>query len=64
MPCHARWPLDETWDYSRGWVVGEAGLTCDWDGVREGSLDMPTCATGICGGHKADDLLPFRVKVL
>ncbi|CAN0120597.1 unnamed protein product [Pylaiella littoralis] len=57
------WPLDETWDYSHGWVVGETGVTCDWDDVREGSLDMPTCTTGICGGHKAKDLLPFVVKL-
>lgn len=55
--------MDETWDYSHGWVVGETGVTCDWDDVREGSLDMPTCTTGICGGHKAKDLLPFVVKV-
>ncbi|CBJ33028.1 Hypothetical Protein RRSL_02205 [Ectocarpus siliculosus] len=57
------WPLDETWDYSHGWVVGETGTVCDWDDVREGSLDMPTCRKGICGGHGADDLLPFKVKV-
>ncbi|CAN0399747.1 unnamed protein product, partial [Ectocarpus sp. 12 AP-2014] len=57
------WPLDETWDYSHGWVVGETGTVCDWDDVREGSLDMPTCSKGICGGHGADDLLPFKVKV-
>lgn len=55
--------MDETWDYSHGWVVGETGTVCDWDDVREGSLDMPTCRKGICGGHGADDLLPFQVKV-
>jgi len=32
-------------------------------GVREDSLDMPTCAKGICGGHKAEHVLPFEVKV-
>lgn len=58
-----RWPLDETWDYSHGWVVGETGVVCSWDDVREGSLDMPTCAKGICGGHRATDVLPFEVKV-
>lgn len=58
-----RWALDETWDYDHGWVVGETGITCDWDNVREGSLDMPTCSKGICGGHKANDVLPFKVKV-
>lgn len=63
MPCRARWPLDETWDYSHGWVVGETGVTCNWDNVRVGSLDMPTCTAGICGGHNGDDVLPFRVKV-
>ncbi|CAM9656056.1 unnamed protein product [Scytosiphon promiscuus] len=57
------WTLDETWDYSHGWVVGETGVTCDWDNVQEGSLDMPTCTSGICGGHNEDDLLPFKVKL-
>lgn len=36
---------------------------CDWSGVREDSLDMPACVKGICGGHRADDVLPFEVKV-
>eukprot|EP00903_Cladosiphon_okamuranus_P013777 g12823.t1 len=58
-----QWAMDETWDYDHGWVVGETGITCDWDDVRPGSLDMPTCSKGICGGHKADDVLPFRVKL-
>lgn len=55
--------MDETWNYSHGWVVGETGVTCDWDNVRPGTLDMPVCSKGICGGHKPDDVLPFQVKV-
>lgn len=62
-PAACRHAFDETWGYSRGWVIGETGVVCDWSGVRDGSLDMPTCVTGICGGHNADDVLPFEVKV-
>lgn len=64
-PClSTRWPLDETWGYKHGRVVGETGLVCDWTGVREGSLDMPTCVKGTCGGHKGNDTLPFEIKVM
>ena len=38
-------------------------MICDWSDVREGTLDMPTCIKGICGGHNAKDLLPFQIKV-
>ncbi|CAN0087203.1 unnamed protein product, partial [Scytosiphon promiscuus] len=56
-------PFDESWGYTHGSVVGETGVVCDWSDVREGSLDMPKCVAGICGGHNADDILPFEVKV-
>lgn len=58
-----RHTFDESWGYTHGNVVGETGVVCDWSAVREGSLDMPTCITGICGGHHADDILPFEVEV-
>lgn len=38
-------------------------MVCDWSAVRDGTLDMPTCTKGICGGHNEDDILPFAVKV-
>ncbi|CAM9217833.1 unnamed protein product [Ectocarpus sp. 6 AP-2014] len=56
-------PFSEDWGYTHGNVVGETGMVCDWSGVRQGTLDMPTCVKGICGGHSAGDLLPFRVKI-
>ncbi len=58
-----RWSLDETWGYSHGHVIGETGMVCDWSGVREGSMDLPTCVSGVCGGHNAEDTLPFEIKV-
>eukprot|EP00752_Nemacystus_decipiens_P017229 g15434.t1 len=57
------WSFDETWGYSHAHHNGEAGVVCDWSGVRDGTLDMPTCAKRICGGHKGGDTLPFEVKV-
>eukprot|EP00903_Cladosiphon_okamuranus_P019382 g17822.t1 len=57
------WPLDEAWGYKSGLYVGETGVVCDWTGVREDSLDMPTCIKSICGGHRGGDTLPFEVKV-
>lgn len=57
------WPLDETWGYSHGSVIGETGVICNWDDVREGTMDMPTCVRGICGGHKEGDLLPFKIRL-
>ncbi|CAB1119544.1 TYR [Ectocarpus sp. CCAP 1310/34] len=57
------WDFDETWGYTHTSVVGETGTVCNWDDVVPGSGDMPTCITGICGGHNEDDLLPFTVKV-
>lgn len=57
------YPFDETWGYDHGNVIGETGTVCDWTDVKPDSLDMPTCVLGICGGHAADDLLPFKIKV-
>ncbi|CAM9513044.1 unnamed protein product [Ectocarpus sp. 12 AP-2014] len=57
------WALDETWGYSHGHVVGETGVVCDWSGVGDDFLDMPSCARGICGGHGVHDTLPFDIKV-
>ncbi|CAB1119543.1 unnamed protein product [Ectocarpus sp. CCAP 1310/34] len=57
------WALDETWGYSHGHVVGETGVVCDWSGVGDDFLDMPSCVRGICGGHGVDDMLPFEIKV-
>ena len=58
-----RYYFDEAWGYTHGDVVGETGMVCSWGDVRPGSLDMPTCSKGICGGHSALDVLPFEVKV-
>eukprot|EP00904_Undaria_pinnatifida_P008379 jgi/Undpi1/4671/HiC_scaffold_18.g08025.m1 len=55
--------FDETWGYDHGNVIGETGSVCDWSAVKDNSLDMPTCVTGVCGGHGADDMLPFGIKV-
>eukprot|EP00904_Undaria_pinnatifida_P008207 jgi/Undpi1/4516/HiC_scaffold_18.g07870.m1 len=57
------WPFDEGWGYDRGETVGETGTVCDWSGVRDGTLDMPTCIKDICGGHNPEDVLPFKIKV-
>ncbi|CAM9678592.1 unnamed protein product [Ectocarpus sp. 12 AP-2014] len=57
------WALDETWGYFHGHVVGETGVVCDWSGVGDDFLDMPSCARGICGGHGVHDTLPFDIKV-
>ncbi|CAM9789639.1 unnamed protein product, partial [Hapterophycus canaliculatus] len=54
--------FDESWGYTHGDVIGETGVVCDWSSVREDSLDMPTCIAGICGGHNADDILPFEIN--
>jgi hypothetical protein len=53
--------LDETWGYAHSLMVAssDTGKVCDWSGVTPGTFDMPTCTTGICAGHKEDDLLPF-----
>lgn len=61
--CSCRFDFDEVWGYTHGYVVGETGMICNWEDVRHGSLDMPSCTKGICGGHAAVDVLPFRVKV-
>lgn len=61
--CCSRWPFDETWGYDHVLSVGNTGLVCDWTGVSEDSLGMPTCALDICGGHNGGDTLPFEVKV-
>ena len=64
MACFVfRWPFDEAWGYDRGETVGETGTVCDWSGVRDGTLDMPTCIKDICGGHNPEDVLPFKIKV-
>lgn len=57
------WDFDETWGYTHGNVVGESGTVCDWSDVRRGTLDMPTCIKGICGGHNEHDTLPFEIKL-
>lgn len=59
-----RWKFDETWGYTHGRVIGETGVVCDWSAVRDGTLDMPNCNKGICGGHYEHDMLPFEIKVL
>lgn len=58
-----RWNIDETWGYKHAEVVGETGYVCNWDGVDPHSNDMPTCVKGVCGGHNAHDMLPFKVQV-
>jgi len=51
--------FDETWGYEHTKELpSDTGMICDWSGVT-GTLDMPTCTSGICSGHKEDDLLPF-----
>lgn len=60
---HRRYALDDSWGYSHGFTVGESGYICDWSDVQEGTLDMPTCTKGICGGHRELDVLPFKIKV-
>lgn len=57
-----RYAFDEAWGYNHGFVVGETGVTCDWSAVEKDD-DMPNCIKGICGGHKALDILPFDIKV-
>lgn len=60
---YARWALDETWGYEKGITTGDSGVVCDWTGVKQDSLDMPSCVKGVCGGHNAEDTLPFEIKV-
>jgi len=50
--------FDETWSYEHIQAPSDTHLVCDWEGVE--GYGMPTCATGTCPGHKADDLLPFE----
>jgi hypothetical protein len=51
--------FDETWGYSHQTSLpSDTGKVCDWSEAT-GTLDMPKCTTGICPGHKEDDLLPF-----
>jgi hypothetical protein len=72
----AAMPFDETWGYAHSTVApSDTNLVCDWSGVdatdfsstsfsdslsSSSSLGMPTCVTGTCPGHGADDLLPFE----
>jgi hypothetical protein len=52
--------FDETWGYEHSQMLpSDTGKVCDWSGVKSGTFDMPTCTTGICSGHKEEDLLPF-----
>ncbi|CAM9656131.1 unnamed protein product [Scytosiphon promiscuus] len=57
------WALDEAWGYEHGRVTGETGTVCNWDDVEDGTLDVPTCVAGICGGHNREDTLPFEVMI-
>jgi hypothetical protein len=51
--------FDETWGYSHQTSLpSDTGRVCDWSEAT-GTLDMPKCTTGICPGHKEEDLLPF-----
>lgn len=72
----AAMPFDETWGYAHSTVApSDTNLVCDWSGVdatdfsstsfsdslsSSSSFGMPTCVTGTCPGHGADDLLPFE----
>ncbi|CAN0178363.1 unnamed protein product [Pylaiella littoralis] len=58
-----KWALDETWGYAHDTTTGQTGVVCDWADVAKDTLEMPTCIKGICEGHNADDMLPFKVKV-
>ncbi|CAN0073283.1 unnamed protein product [Ascophyllum nodosum] len=56
--------FDETWGYwHHPGVAGDTGTVCDWSAVRPGTLDMPSCFKKTCGGHNADDVLPFEVRI-
>ena len=64
MALRYRYDFDETWGYwHHPGVAGDTGTVCDWSAVRPGTLDMPSCFKKTCGGHNADDVLPFEVRV-
>ncbi|CAM9236405.1 unnamed protein product [Ectocarpus sp. 4 AP-2014] len=57
------WSFDDTWGYLDGNMFGETRVVCDWSGARDGPLAMPTCVEGNCTGHKANEVLPFEIKL-
>uniref|UniRef100_A0A7S2SA39 Tyrosinase copper-binding domain-containing protein n=1 Tax=Rhizochromulina marina TaxID=1034831 RepID=A0A7S2SA39_9STRA len=56
---HAKkYEFDETWGYEhKSYTPSDTHHVCDWTGVE--GMEMPTCYSGTCPGHRADDLLPF-----
>lgn len=36
---------------------------CDWSNL-DSITGLPTCSTGTCSGHNADDILPFDLSGL
>ena len=51
--------FDETFGYTHVDADSDLGVVCDWSGVKEGSLDLPSCVKGTCEGHNSDDVIPF-----
>ena len=54
--------FDETWDYTHDSMApSDTGTVCDWDGINDGDETLPTCSPGVCSGHSADDVIPFKI---
>ena len=49
---------DETWGYDHVNVMSDTHRVCDWTNAT--GLELPTCAPGVCPGHREDDVLPFE----
>ena len=50
--------FNESWGYTHAsTLASDTHVVCDWTNVT--GMELPTCAPGICPGHKAHDLLPM-----
>ena len=51
--------LRESWGYHHeGFLISDTHRVCDWTNAT--GLELPTCAPGVCPGHREDDVLPFE----
>jgi len=53
--------FNETWGYTHINSASDTHVVCNWTeaDASEDEFAMPTCTSGICSGHKEEDLLPF-----
>lgn len=56
------WFFDDTWGYSHDVATpSDTGEVCYWDNLpTDAGLDLPSCVTLTCPGHRYNDTIPFE----